>query len=840
MTDTYRHLDPSQSGILLDALRDVVGPQLYRANAFRVSGLSVATEDAEMYSQLKKLEMLAKLGSTAQQGQTEALPLQPPPDSDAIRNASRRLHDMQSRLVDEFFWFWPLGRISGPDGDLGFELLRRGDVSGAHKYWSGVGRDKHDWFKANHNLAVLYHALALDIEHTAESQTDQLGSGIQTLREKYWQMALRYWLSTVADEALWVHMASRAEKLDDPRLTPDFIGRLRQSLPAAISSISVDLTVHAAKRGDAGQAKRHMAYIRESGFDPELIDRRLDGEARGFVDQIQRICKPIAARCKSMPAEAYRLAEGVLKDSKTPLIGMRAMLAEEHTLWQEASNLVGTTVTKCLVVYRDTVAKQSKHAPAMADQLAKGILEESKGLLAEIRATFDEKHSLRQRVSDLVARTVRDCMIEYGKETEDWHGCIPMLEEAAGLAFDKGLRALLQKDIAQVRENDTKKPGVERPPEAVTADRVYEVTISSCVDGIELPEGGGVLHRVLREKTGLRASVPGMCTCCLEPPSGEQGVSHEWEESRGLTKYKRSLSFSFPICETCRSHQSEYAWKRFVLVVLAAGISIGVAFLVAGQIQRPDWSHFVAGGGILTILLAVMLSAMIRLQALSEQHACRSQAVEMPEASDSHVVFRFHNPLYAEAFAHSNGVAVRERQRRKPTRGSYILTGRGAFGSVIVAIILAGVGHSIIYGQETWWFSSYNVARSSPSTPSRTHTSPQPSTPSRTYSGLSARIDSGKARAQILEAEIKRMDSELESLSVTLARHKRGIEAYERLVRSGQRPDESAYRSTLESHNRIVGQYNSLLSDRKAKYSEYQREIESVNDMVARYNRGER
>lgn len=845
MAGIPEHFDPSQSGILLDALRDIVGPQLYRTNSFRVSGLCVTTEDADMYSQLKKLEKLARFDGAAQQGPMGCLPLQPPPDLNAMRNAGRRLHDMESRLVDEFFWFWPVGDTSKPNGDAGLELLRRGDVRRVQEYWSGIPRDSHNRFKASHNLAVLYHALALDIEYTAESQTGQLGSGIQTLREEYWQTALRYWVSTVGDEALWVHMASRADVLDDPRLRPEsgFIDRLRQSLPEAISSISVDLAVRAAKHGDTSQAKQHMTYIRESGFDRELIERLLDREVASFVDQIHRTCKPVEARYKSTPGEAHRLAESLLKDTRTLLTGMKAILLEEHPLWRKASDLVGETVTNCLVVYHHTITEQSKHVPATADQLAKGVLEESKGLLAEVRATFDADHPLWKAVSDFIAGIVRECMVDYGKETRDWWGCIPVLESAAGVAVGEQVRSRLQKDIGQARRAAD-----------VKADRVYEVTISSRIDGIELPEGGGVLHRVLREEAGLRASVPNMCTCCLGPSSGEEKVSHEWEETRGLTKYKRSLSFNFPICEACRSHQAEYSNRRFLLVVLAAGISIGIVFLVAVGIPRPEWLQFVLAGGVLTILLTFLLSAMIRLSMLPEQHACRTQAVEMPEASGSQVVFRFHNPLYADAFAQSNGVEVRECRMRKPPRGSHMLAGRGAFALVVVTLVLGGIGHSILYavGEDAWWRSSRRQTRFSAPTPSRTVTLPQPSTPSRTYtapqfptpsradSGLSTKINSGKLRIQTLEADIKRMDSELESLSMTLARHKRGIEAWERLARSGQRPDESAYTSTIENHNRIVRQYNSLLSERNAKVSEYQREIKSVNDMVDRCNRGER
>ena len=63
-----------------DILRDVATPQLYRANAFRVLGLSVTVDGAEMIRQQQKLKMLEKLGGAATQNHSGALPLKPPPD----------------------------------------------------------------------------------------------------------------------------------------------------------------------------------------------------------------------------------------------------------------------------------------------------------------------------------------------------------------------------------------------------------------------------------------------------------------------------------------------------------------------------------------------------------------------------------------------------------------------------------------------------------------------------------------------------------------------------------------------------------------------------------------
>ena len=746
-----------------DILRDVATPQLYRANAFRVLGLSVTVDGAEMNRQQKKLKMLEKLGGAATQNHSGALPHTPPPDAEELRKAGQRLHDMQSRIVDELFWFWPSDHRNG-DVDAAYKAAGEGRLRDAHQLWCQQKEQPATEAVAVHNLAVLHHALALDIEHASlngNGGDEPADPKVQARRDKYWAVALEHWAHFADSESGWSYILSRAEALDDPRLTSGFVRRLRQSLPEAILSINVNLAVRAAKRGDVDEAKRHLLYVRNSGLDLHLAASLLEREASPLVEQVRRICEPVADRSKASPETANELAKSVLGDCQVLLTGIRAILGKEH--------------------------------------------------------------HLRQTAFDLVASTVRGCMIDYGNATEDWNGCVPLLKHAARLALDEGLQARLREDVEQVQKNQAEEKHVEELKQAVTADRVYEVTIH-----------GGQIR------------MANLCTCCLGPATQEQPVSYEWEETRGISRYKRSLSFKFPICNACLQHQAEYSRKRAVLVLLAAGISIGIAYLVAGGIEKPEWLHFVLGGGALTLVLAFIFSAMIRLRVLPEEHACRDQAVEMPKASDSHVVFRFHNPLYAEAFAHSNGVSVTTRQMTKPTRGSYILAGKGAVLSLIVAVILGGIGQSIIYAvkEDSWQRGpsqptrSYSPPRSS--TPSPTYTPPRQSTPSRSYSGLSNRIDAGKARARALESEISQMDSQLESLSSSIGRYQREIEGYERQAQSGLRVNQYSYEQALANHNRLVEQYNALLVRRNAKYSQYEQEIDSVNDMVNRYNRGER
>jgi chromosome segregation ATPase len=106
--------------------------------------------------------------------------------------------------------------------------------------------------------------------------------------------------------------------------------------------------------------------------------------------------------------------------------------------------------------------------------------------------------------------------------------------------------------------------------------------------------------------------------------------------------------------------------------------------------------------------------------------------------------------------------------------------------------------------------------------------------------GLSKKIDSGKARVRTLETEITRMDSEIKSLSANLDIYRRKVDGYNSQVRRGVRVNDTLHQRAVDRHNQLVQQIKSLAGQRELKFDEYQREIESVNNLVGRYNRGER
>src|SRR5439155_19728552 len=171
-----------------EALVRALKPDLYRVNAFRLAQLPVTASHRDITRRLEKLTMLAKLGGCVDQPRGP-LALQPAPDADAVRQAVERLRDPETRLLDEFFWFWPeIPTTETPDEAL--IALDRGDVAAARKRWQSA---PHGAVAAPHNLAVLAHLVALDLEHRATVSGRGLDSFLARMRDQAWADAWTAW-----------------------------------------------------------------------------------------------------------------------------------------------------------------------------------------------------------------------------------------------------------------------------------------------------------------------------------------------------------------------------------------------------------------------------------------------------------------------------------------------------------------------------------------------------------------------------------------------------------------------------------------------------------------------
>jgi hypothetical protein len=608
------------------AMLDIATPDMYRINAFRVLGLSVNVSPRDLTKHQGRMIRRKKLGDDAFQAQPAILPLKAPPDVDAIRRANQRLQDPVLRIVDELFWFWPVGRQdSAVDTDL--TSMQQGHVlTGAHSFWLQLEQDRAHRFIAIHNLAVLHHAIALDMEHTAMVSGGKPGAKFNSHRDTRWQMALKYWSAVVDEEAVWERLEDRIRELDDPQLKTSMVRQLRRTLPTAILTVSIRLAVRFAQRGDDDAARRHLGYVHDGGLDPTIRKRILDHEVAPMVDEIKRLCEPISAKSKADPDRSAVLADQLMDDTGP--------------------------------------------------------------LLASIGALLSDTHYLRILASEAVVSAARECLSAYGIKTGDLARCTKLLRKCRSLAISDASRTAIDEDLAQV--------------DGILKEKEDERAMELVDQAIKLAEAG---QRV----EGRRMLEQALATCA------------DVELRRKIALLIRHMDGAR---DTAAPQQN------------------------AGGITEPVRRVF---------RIAVVIGAIALIGWLAD--SCGS----------------------------------------KPSRNSGSYTPNASPSD-----------------QQATPRSSYG------------------------YSGLSSQIDSGKDRAKSLEVEIERMDERLASLSSFLKACKDRIDGYEGQLRSGRQVDHAAYELAIQSHNSTVQQYNSLLADRNAKCAEYRSEIESVNDMVRRFNSGER
>ena len=312
-----------------EVLLSMATPDMYRRNPFRLTGLRVTATPRELARQADKLKMFEKLG-TPPAPASLGLPLDPPPDAEAIREAMQRLQDPEQRLIDEVFWIWPM-----PGGDEALELFNGGDADAAAEIWRQAG-DGPDRDVARHNLAVLHHARALESESTPERE---------------WTEIFAQWKSLLNEEAFWSRIAARIRELDDPRLTTGTARRLRHTLPLALLLFNARLAVYAAERGEMVRAKQQRDIALASGFDSDMISEALVAAVTPIRDRLQTLCKAADAESDADPAHADQVVERLLEQTRAPLQALAVTLPQENPTRTGGFDQVALKALGCQIVY---------------------------------------------------------------------------------------------------------------------------------------------------------------------------------------------------------------------------------------------------------------------------------------------------------------------------------------------------------------------------------------------------------------------------------------------------------------------------------------------------------
>lgn len=330
-------------------------PDIYRVNAFRISGLTIDATNRDIIRQIDKIELMKKYGGKNGNG-TGALPLDPHPDSDTVHEAILKLRDPERRIVDELFWFWPY-QFGKTQQDEALRALFDNNIEAASEEWKRNKADQSKTHVSLHNLAVLAHLIALDLEYK-RTLVPLSEKEIKT-RDQCWLNAIKLWRMISEDESFWSKLKFRIRQIDDPRLTSGTARRIQESLPLTLLLINARLSIKSAEVGDKKEADRQLNIMNNSGFDKSVIDEALYRAVEPITKRIKALCKSSSDN-EEHPKKNNRVAKQLLTQAKPLLAILDIVLPPEHPTLEGAHDEVALTAFSKVISFGNATKEWQK------------------------------------------------------------------------------------------------------------------------------------------------------------------------------------------------------------------------------------------------------------------------------------------------------------------------------------------------------------------------------------------------------------------------------------------------------------------------------------------------
>ncbi|WP_158609333.1 septum formation family protein [Micromonospora musae] len=334
---------------VLTGLREVAGPELYRRNAFRVTGLPVDVDRPTARRRQQRLAAALKVGADVDGLGSSVSPEQLRGAFDVL------LGDPRRRLVHEVFGTW--GAPNGCECP-----------STTH---------------AEHDRAVQAHAEVLDM-----AAADVLALAMDGRVDDRWAAAAAAWTKTLRSATFWRHLHHRVERLDDRQLDASVVESLRAELPGVLVAPLLQLAATA----------DYPAPLRKSLADwpvPERDRDRLIEEAAG----------PQYEKLETIMGELHRLLESGDIEGTVARVHAEALPAlarleglapvDRHRRTSTARNRIAVALNNCAVAKQGKVGRYEGDVQTWLDEAeslatdpetVRRIDENREGFLGEERA----------------------------------------------------------------------------------------------------------------------------------------------------------------------------------------------------------------------------------------------------------------------------------------------------------------------------------------------------------------------------------------------------------------------------------------------------------------------
>jgi hypothetical protein len=326
------------------------GLDLYRENAFRVTGLAVDASTKEIARHADKLKIMEELGQR-DAAPPSAFPLNPPSSVDQIRDAIRRLRDPEKRLINEFFWFWPL-TVANSVSDPGIQALTRGDPAKAFAIWKEGEGSPETGFIATHNIAVMCHLMAVEWTLYQAAGTVDSAQGNEILT--YWSEALTRWRKIARSDQFWDAVRARIRSIDDFRLTTGFEREIRESLLDVLSTINAEAALEFAEQQRLDLASSHLRLARETQQDPDKFARIAQQVLASALTLLKQQIESARQRTRTHASEALIASHELLKQAHHTLSLVTLFFGEASEVHHELSDEIANVCNQLQVSYHNT------------------------------------------------------------------------------------------------------------------------------------------------------------------------------------------------------------------------------------------------------------------------------------------------------------------------------------------------------------------------------------------------------------------------------------------------------------------------------------------------------
>jgi len=327
-------------------LLDVATKDLFRKNAFRITGLQVDATPRDIGKHVEKLKLLAELGQDPQPN--AAFPLRPSPTVEDIRDAIQRLKDPEKRLIDEFFWFWP-ENFGESRADAAIQAIENGDLESAAEIWMAKRKHPIEGVVATHNLALIFHISALEWEvHSLSTEIDA------KRREEviqYWKAAFYRWGRILANEQLWEKVATRVHQLNEPNLTTGFVRRMRATLPAAFVKINAELALAFAESSKPEVARVHIELMQGTSESLAHVEKIVELVLTPTRKRLKEQVRKVKERADANGTDAITVGRELLEHARGTLALFDLFISSNRHFRDDAFDEVAEMGNRLQVTY---------------------------------------------------------------------------------------------------------------------------------------------------------------------------------------------------------------------------------------------------------------------------------------------------------------------------------------------------------------------------------------------------------------------------------------------------------------------------------------------------------